>query len=61
MWGSNLDNVELGDCIDRGANFMLKSVHLKAHALENYFSACVDSNLFEYVGNLRSIQRSRWH
>ena len=40
---------------------MLKPVHLKAHAFEDYFSARIDCDLFEYVSHLRGIQRSRRH
>ena len=52
-----LNDVELQEHGDRGTDFMLETVHLKAHALEHDLCAARVRDLLEDGGHLSRVER----
>ena len=51
-----LDNIQVKKHGDRSTNFMLKTMHLKAHTLEDHLSAGSERDLLQDSRNLRRVQ-----
>lgn len=55
-WKTNLDNVQIEKHDDRRTNFVLETVHFKAHPFEYNFGAGCVGNLLENCGDLCGVQ-----